>query len=68
MKIYYIGVFGPRQHISRANTDAYEQILKNEEKPATELAVEKDLSAYSRFTRNKSVFPEFTSSLPPGSG
>jgi len=40
--------------------DAYEQILKNEVKPATELAVEKDLSSYSRFTRNKSVLLEHT--------
>ncbi len=29
------------------------QILKNESKPAHELCVEKDLSSYSRFTRDK---------------
>ena len=29
------------------------QILKNEGKPAHELCVEKDLSSYSRFTRDK---------------
>jgi len=56
---------GPANAFREANADAYEQILKNEEKPATELAVEKDLSAYSRFTKNKSAFPE---SLPPGPG
>ncbi|MCJ1254553.1 palmitoyltransferase [Lignoscripta atroalba] len=33
----------------------YIGILKNEDKPAHELAVEKDLSSYSRFTRQKSV-------------
>lgn len=31
------------------------QILKNESKPAHELCVEKDLSSYSRFTRDKWV-------------
>ena len=29
------------------------KILKNESKPAHELCVEKDLSSYSRFTRDK---------------
>lgn len=33
-----------------------EQILKNEQKPAHELCVEKDLSSYSRFTRDKYGF------------
>jgi hypothetical protein len=31
-----------------------DQILKNEGKPAHELCAEKDLSAYSRFTRDRS--------------
>ncbi|TVY41417.1 hypothetical protein LSUB1_G003300 [Lachnellula subtilissima] len=31
----------------------YIGILKNETKPAHELCAEKDLTAYSRFTRNK---------------
>ena len=31
----------------------YIGVLKNESKPAHELAVEKDLSSYSRFTRDK---------------
>ena len=54
MKIFYIGV-----------SESYcwghaivpmlmpHQILKNEGKPAHELCVEKDLSSYSRFTRDK---------------
>ncbi|KAI4156556.1 MAG: hypothetical protein LQ340_000164 [Diploschistes diacapsis] len=33
----------------------YIGIIKNESKPAVELAVEKDLSSYSRFTRNNSL-------------
>ena len=33
------------------------QIIKNESKPAHELCAEKDLSAYSRFTRTKYVHP-----------
>lgn len=36
------------------------KILKNESKPAHELCVEKDLSSYSRFTRDKyDVLPCF---------
>lgn len=34
-----------------------EQIIRNEAKPAHELVAEKELSSYSRFTRNKSVAP-----------
>ncbi|MCJ1368565.1 palmitoyltransferase [Acarospora aff. strigata] len=37
----------------------YIGVLKNEEKPATELCVEKDLSSYSRFTRDS--YGEFMS-------
>ena len=55
MKIFYIGVsnssyFGHR--IAPMLMPAH-QILKNESKPAHELCVEKDLSSYSRFTRDK---------------
>jgi hypothetical protein len=44
--------------LSFASTNAnmklhYIGIIKNESKPAHELVAEKDLSAYSRFTRNK---------------
>ncbi|KAI9773193.1 MAG: palmitoyltransferase [Candelina submexicana] len=35
----------------------YIGILKNEQKPAHELCVEKDLSSYSRFTRDKYAHP-----------
>ncbi|RKF78887.1 Synaptobrevin-like protein ykt6 [Golovinomyces cichoracearum] len=35
----------------------YIGIIKNESKPSHELVAEKDLSAYSRFTRNKYVAP-----------
>jgi synaptobrevin family protein YKT6 len=37
-------------------TDRYLQIIKNENKPSHELCAEKDLSAYSRFTRNKYAY------------
>lgn len=57
MKIFYIGVinsyyWGPTTILMLM--PAY-QILKNEVKPAHELCVEKDLSSYSRFTRDKYV-------------
>jgi hypothetical protein len=35
----------------------YIGILRNESKPAHEIVAEKELSAYSRFTRNKFVEP-----------
>ncbi|TVY23904.1 Synaptobrevin YKT6-like protein [Lachnellula hyalina] len=41
----------------------YIGILKNETKPAHELCAEKDLSAYSRFTRNKYAWATPTSLL-----
>ena len=41
--------------LSLSCADLALQILKNETKPAVELCMEKDLSSYSRFTRNKSV-------------
>lgn len=55
MKIFYIGV-SSACYLGRRTAlmlmPAY-QILKNENKPAHELCVEKDLSSYSRFTRDK---------------
>ncbi|KAF4636974.1 hypothetical protein G7Y89_g1113 [Cudoniella acicularis] len=37
------------------------QIIKNESKPSHELCAEKDLSPYSRFTRNKYAYSQFPS-------
>ncbi len=55
MKIYYIGVshFSYIGHRIAPMLMPAHQILKNESKPAHELCVEKDLSSYSRFTRDK---------------
>ena len=55
MKIFYIGVslffyLGP---LKAPSLMPAHQILRNESKPAHELCVEKDLSSYSRFTRDK---------------
>ena len=56
MKLHYIGVRLPFPlPMNLALTDHYLQIIKNESKPSHELCAEKDLSAYSRFTRNKYV-------------
>ena len=58
MKLHYIGVCFPlNQSLMEglALTDRYLQIIKNESKPAHELCAEKELSTYSRFTRNKCV-------------
>ena len=54
MKIFYIGVSSSYYlgHTAPMLMPAH-QILKNENKPAHELCVEKDLSSYSRFTRDK---------------
>ena len=57
MKLHYIGVricCGTTSLDSE--TDTFSQIIKNESKPAHELCAEKDLSAYSRFTRTKYVY------------
>jgi synaptobrevin family protein YKT6 len=35
----------------------YIGVLRNESQPAHEIVAEKELSSYSRFTRNKSVIP-----------
>ena len=57
MKLHYIGVCLPFPlPMYEALTDRYLQIIKNESKPSHELCAEKDLSAYSRFTRNKYVY------------
>lgn len=52
MKIFYIGVSMGNHRQGRKPLMPV-QILKNESKPAHELCVEKDLSSYSRFTRDK---------------
>lgn len=44
------------------------QILKNETKPAHELCVEKDLSSYSRFTRDKCATQENRNRSPDVDG
>lgn len=55
MKIFYIGVSSVYyfSHKTAPMLMPAYQILKNESKPAHELCVEKDLSSYSRFTRDK---------------
>ena len=57
MKIFYIGVSDCFHlgHTTALMLLPVYQILKNEGKPAHELCVEKDLSSYSRFTRDKYV-------------
>ena len=57
MKIFYIGVSDCYYlgHTTALMLLLVYQILKNEGKPAHELCVEKDLSSYSRFTRDKYV-------------
>ncbi|CAF9919594.1 MAG: palmitoyltransferase [Alectoria fallacina] len=54
MKIFYIGVSSSYYlgYITTPVLMPAHQILKNENKPAHELCVEKDLSSYSRFTRD----------------
>ena len=57
MKLHYIGVRLPfHLPMYGTTTDRYLQIIKNENKPSHELCAEKDLSAYSRFTRNKYAY------------
>ena len=61
MKLHYIGVNDPSMAprsalLGRRLADQrppLAQIIRNESKPAHEICAEKELSAYSRFTRNK---------------
>lgn len=55
MKIFYVGVSRAYclGHSSAPMLMPAQKILRNESKPAHELCVEKDLSSYSRFTRDK---------------
>ena len=54
MKLHYIGVRRepPARLPDRIPTDASWQIIRTDE-PVHELCAEKELSAYSRFTKNK---------------
>jgi hypothetical protein len=57
MKILYIGVRPTNEPLKRSNdTDVrIMQIIKNDVKPAVELAQERDLTSFSRFTRGRWV-------------
>lgn len=56
MKLYYIGVRSLKYFLGRSFYWHTSQIIKNEQRPAHELCAEKDLSSYSRFTRDKYAF------------
>jgi hypothetical protein len=67
MKVYYIGVRCLLTTITILAFWRASQILRNDPSPATELAVEKDLSAFSRFTRDRfAPFNSSKSDLQPG--
>lgn len=54
MKLHYIGVRSAiSKHLPNDMLTAPYQIIKNESKPSHELCAEKELTAYSRFTRNR---------------
>lgn len=54
-RVFYIGVSVGNLVCLQFKADILFQILRIAPNPVKELAVEKDLSSYSRFTREKSV-------------
>ena len=56
MKIFYMGVWQLRDAFGPSLTPC--QIVRNDPHPATELAVERDLSSFSRFTRDRYCVPQ----------